>query len=284
METTDKPANITAKISGLPLAVRLGTGLALLAAALLLRTATAPAYSFSFILIIPVSFLVWFVSTRVGLLAGITSVVFLLVFEITQPTSDRAVWVQAWNVLTNTALLVFIVFILHQVKTLYLRETGLSREDPVTGLRNRRAFLEAVDLETKRMQRHATPTTVVYLDLDNFKDINDQFGHATGDAVLREVARTMSANVRGIDTIARLGGDEYCLLLPETDRAAARSAVEKLRERLLDTMQRKQWPVTFSIGAVTLDAPLASPDDFIDRADQVMYGVKQTGKDRAEFL
>ena len=120
--------------------------------------------------------------------------------------------------------------------------------------------------------------TLLYIDLDNFKQVNDAFGHETGDELLIEVAATIRTNVRSTDTVARLGGDEFALLLPETDQEAALVVTNKLREALLVSMQRREWPVTFSIGLVSFATPPESVEEMLKQADAVMYSVKLKGK------
>jgi diguanylate cyclase (GGDEF)-like protein len=122
--------------------------------------------------------------------------------------------------------------------------------------------------------------TLAYLDLDCFKEINDRNGHATGDRVLVEVARGIEGNIRRTDMVARLGGDEFALLLPNTCKDSATTLLNKVLEVLTHTMQRKDWPVTFSVGAVTFLSPPESVQDMVQLTDEIMYSVKRAGKNR----
>ncbi len=130
-----------------------------------------------------------------------------------------------------------------------------------------------------RAARYQHPFTLAYIDLDNFKLVNDRFGHATGDRALSTVAGFIREHSRRTDALARLGGDEFALLLPETDEDVARAAIAKLRKGLTQEMQRHGWPVTFSIGVVTCRACPGSADELIAAADRLMYSVKNGGKD-----
>ncbi|MCA1641095.1 MAG: GGDEF domain-containing protein [Acidobacteria bacterium] len=150
----------------------------------------------------------------------------------------------------------------------------------LTGATNRRSFFEAAQSEINRARRHRHPFTVAYIDVDNFKELNDRGGHAAGDALLREVTRAIKANVREIDMVARLGGDEFVVLLPETDEAASRAVVSRVRKCLDDLAARRGWQVTFSIGVVTWTTPPRTVDTMIRQADDTMYEVKNTGKNR----
>lgn len=157
-------------------------------------------------------------------------------------------------------------------------ERELSRSDPLTGLPNRRAFLEAVEREIQRSGRYDHYFGIAYLDLDGFKKVNDSLGHAAGDAVLVTVAKVLRANLRSTDTVARLGGDEFAVLLPETDPAAAKKVVMKLQDLLRVAMKERGWNVDCSIGLASFfDAP-QSVDYVIRSADELMYSVKTHGK------
>jgi len=275
--------NLTEALARRPRWARVLVGVALFAAITGLRFAIGPEFSFSFLYLVPVSFMTWFLSPRSGLYTSLAATGVLLIFDLRHLglyVGDR---VALWDLVMNAGMFLFLIFILGEVRQLYRRERELSQTDPLTGLLNRRAFSDAVESEAQRMLRLPRPLTLVYMDLDNFKPVNDTQGHAAGDRLLQEVARSMTAEIRSIDVAARLGGDEFALLLPETSFEAARGAVAKIHQRLLDAMRRERWPVTFSIGALTFAAPLGSAAEMIRLADQAMYEVKQSGKNRVAF-
>ena len=165
-----------------------------------------------------------------------------------------------------------------KLQTALQNEAELARLDPLTRLANRRAFFELLEAERSRTVRYGRPLTLVYLDLDGFKQVNDSLGHAVGDELLKVVATTLRSSVRVSDTVARVGGDEFALLLPESGVGTAEVVLRKLQSRLLHAMQDRQWPVTFSMGAVTfLKIPLSS-DEMLHSADRLMYEVKSHGK------
>jgi diguanylate cyclase (GGDEF)-like protein/PAS domain S-box-containing protein len=157
-------------------------------------------------------------------------------------------------------------------------EKNLSRVDFLTGIPNRRMFYQALSLEGKRSRRYGRPVTLVYIDVDNFKYLNDQFGHATGDELLKTIGMTLESTVRSTDMAARLGGDEFAILLPETDEPSAGIIVAKLRQNLEKAIGPKGWPVTFSFGVVTFPIALDSTEEMIKRADEFMYEAKRSGK------
>ena len=165
-----------------------------------------------------------------------------------------------------------------QLQASLLKERELARQDPLTGLANRRAFLETSEEEKDRSRRYHHCFNIAYIDLDGFKKINDTLGHAAGDQVLREVANTLRLNLRSTDAVARLGGDEFAILLVETDAASAETVLRKLHELLRAAMKANGWNVDFSIGLASYLCPPESLDNIIRTADGLMYSVKAKGK------
>jgi diguanylate cyclase (GGDEF)-like protein len=158
------------------------------------------------------------------------------------------------------------------------RERAISRTDSLTGLLNGRGLFEAAAVELARSTRYRHPLTMAYLDLDDFKQINDRFGHARGDAVLVAVAHALRRSCRSTDLVARLGGDEFVILLPETDRDAAEAALAKVRSRVEEAGGHHDWKVTASIGAVSFAKPPADVETLVREADAAMYVAKAGGK------
>jgi diguanylate cyclase (GGDEF)-like protein/PAS domain S-box-containing protein len=157
-------------------------------------------------------------------------------------------------------------------------EKNNSRVDFLTNIPNRRTFHEALESEGQRSRRYRRPMTLAYIDVDNFKSVNDICGHAAGDDLLKLVASTIQTAIRSTDTVARLGGDEFVLLLPDSGSKAAAIVAAKLRALLQQAVKGHSLPVSFSVGVVTFMTPLESVDDMIKRADELMYKVKRSGK------
>ena len=126
------------------------------------------------------------------------------------------VWVG--NSVAHMAAFATIIALLSSLRRSHAAERRLARTDPLTGIANPRSFVEAANAELERQLRFQRPLTVAYLDLDNFKTVNDRFGHRTGDEVLSAVARALRESTRATDHLARLGGDEFAVLMPETER------------------------------------------------------------------
>jgi diguanylate cyclase (GGDEF)-like protein/PAS domain S-box-containing protein len=157
-------------------------------------------------------------------------------------------------------------------------EKKLARCDALTGLANRRAFYERAEQERKRAARYRRPLSLAYLDLDNFKQVNDTQGHETGDQVLVCVAAVFGKNLRSEDMAARLGGDEFALLLPEAGDAAAAFVIHKVHRLLTAAMHEKKFPITFSLGLITFDPVPENTEQMVQKADDLMYEVKRQGK------
>jgi diguanylate cyclase (GGDEF)-like protein len=189
--------------------------------------------------------------------------------------------VLTWNAAQQLGVYLLLAVVLDAFKKRLLHEQQAARTDPLTSLSNRRAFVEAAWLELERGRRHGRPLSLLYIDCDDFKLVNDRLGHVAGDAVLSAVGATLRQAVRGLDTVARLGGDEFGVLLPEVDRAGAVALADRLRVQLREALSSSRGEaVTFSIGVATFLRPPASVDEMILRADELMYKAKRSGKDR----
>lgn len=169
------------------------------------------------------------------------------------------------------------------IRAALIRAHDAARLDSLTGLPNRRAITEALDAELSRLRRFGRPFTLVMLDCDGFKGINDDQGHASGDHVLRLIGKALRQNTRRYDCIGRLGGDEFVLVLPEADSSAAELIVERLRAALRHEVERQFPSLTFSVGVVTFHSGDLELDECLGRADTAMYAAKKSGKDQTRF-
>jgi diguanylate cyclase (GGDEF)-like protein len=235
---------------------------------------------FSVFFVLPISFFAWFLSRRAGLLASFFTATIILGVNLNSPVREINGRVAYWNALVWLAFFVLATFLIAQLKALHMRERELARVDDLTKVATRVAFYEFATAEINRARRFKLATTLAYVDLDSFKEVNDRRGHATGDKVLITVARSMQKTIRHTDMVARMGGDEFALILPDTGKDAARKVLEKLLNVLTRSMRHNHWPITFSVGAVTFLSPPESVHQMIQRADEVMYSVKQSGKNR----
>jgi diguanylate cyclase (GGDEF)-like protein len=159
----------------------------------------------------------------------------------------------------------------------------LAVTDALTHLANRRRFDEELATETGRVRRHGRDLSLLMLDLDHFKEVNDQHGHQAGDAVLYEVARLIRERVRGHDLVARFGGEELAVMMPETSLAGARVVAEELRRAIEEHVVHyadQQLQVTVSIGCAQFSADDADPGAFLHRCDSMLYRAKAAGRNR----
>ena len=160
---------------------------------------------------------------------------------------------------------------------------AMALSDDLTGLPNRSAFAAALAKATARQRRDGQPFTVLCLDLDNFKPINDRFGHVTGDAALVLTAGVLRSCIRAEDTPARLGGDEFGVVLVGGEAKAAHLVAERIRASIASVMADRGWDVTASVGAVTFIDPPRDEATAMKVADVYMYAAKTTGKNRIKF-
>jgi len=161
----------------------------------------------------------------------------------------------------------------------------ISARDALTGLYNRWYLIEKIESEINRSLRHGSPMALLMLDIDHFKNVNDTYGHTAGDQVLKIVARLLKESCRVYDVPGRYGGEEFCLLLPETELGSTPTVAERIRHRLETTQMvitEGSVVVTASIGIAGVDAtsldPVLSPGALIDRADRALYSAKNHGR------
>ena len=190
---------------------------------------------------------------------------------------------QIWISASHLIFYLVLISVLMRLRAAYEREASLARIDALTGLSNGREFHIQAVREHHRAQRTGDPLAVAYIDCDNFKQVNDRFGHCVGDRLLKEVAQTMQESLRADDTAARIGGDEFAILMPSTNRDGAETVVNRIRERLADVMDANQWPVTLSIGVAVYESVPMTVDEMIRGADSLMYEVKKNQKDAVVF-
>jgi diguanylate cyclase (GGDEF)-like protein len=158
-----------------------------------------------------------------------------------------------------------------------------AEHDPLTGLQNRLPFIHGLPPEVRRAKRHGRPLSVIMLDVDHFKRINDQYGHAGGDSVLCEISRVLRARMREYDTVARYGGEEFAILMPEADLAAAKGVAEVLREAVANiaiASELGEIRPTISCGIAELNDADSSAEDLLRRSDEALYRAKHDGRNR----
>jgi len=157
------------------------------------------------------------------------------------------------------------------------------RTDDLTGLANRRALREQLERECMRSRRTTDPLTLLFIDCDDFKTVNDAHGHVLGDTVLQTVAECLKTGTRDYDTVARFAGDEFMILCPGTDSVAAQNLAQRMMHRLRECMTSNNYNITFSMGVATFSEFEISVSEMIAIVDQTMYRTKHSSKDGISF-
>jgi diguanylate cyclase (GGDEF)-like protein len=257
--------------------VWIGLGIALLGGVAYLDYITGLEFSFSLFYLLPISLIAYTVSERFGLVIAFLSAIIWQVVEILSGARYSSLFPYVWNSIIRLGFFFLPVLIIRLNRAIE-HEKALARTDFLTGALNTRFFHEMAQMEINRSFRYQRDFTLAFIDVDNFKNINDTFGHSEGDIVLRAIATKIKSHLRKTDIVARVGGDEFVVLLPETDAQTAPIVVSNMQRALLKEMAENGWSITFSIGVLTLTAPQISVDEMLRRADQLMYVVKNGSK------
>jgi diguanylate cyclase (GGDEF)-like protein len=234
---------------------------------------------------LPISLVAWFVGRRWGIvLSAIGAATWLWVDVIVGHEYSHPL-IAFWNAAVRLGYFVIITYTLAALKEALDREKKLARTDSLTGIANAKYFYELANSEIYRSHRYDRPVTLAYLDLDDFKKVNDSFGHSEGDKLLCLVAMTIRKSLRFSDIVARLGGDEFAVLLPETGFEQGKTVMEGLRKILLEALRTHNHgsALTLSIGAITCEGCQFTVDELIKKADALMYSAKSQGKNAAEY-
>ncbi|MCB9616311.1 MAG: GGDEF domain-containing protein [Sandaracinus sp.] len=182
------------------------------------------------------------------------------------------------SLFAGAAVLFIFTAILRRLRVRQAELERLGRTDALTGLANRVVFFERLAAEVERAQRHTLPLSVLVIDVDHFKAVNDRHGHLAGDAALRALAARLAREGRASDLLARYGGEELTMVLPHTDTEGAKVVAERLR-RAAHEIHVGERPLTVSIG-VAQRRDSESHDALLGRADDALYDAKRAGRDR----
>jgi diguanylate cyclase (GGDEF)-like protein len=253
-------------------------GLALVAGVACLDYAGGAKLLLSIFYLLPVMMVSWWTgSTLYGLLVALASaaagpvVAYLLDFRaVSLPVS-------LWNNGVRLTVFCVVLYLLHRTRRLNAKLAELALSDELTGLANLRAFRRLAAQEIERSARYDHELSLAYVDIDHFKDINDGRGHLEGDRVLQALAGIARATARTSDTVARIGGDEFVILMPETGSEAAGAVATRLLAVVLKGAGRDRLSVTCSIGLASFLAPPATVELMLAAADRLMYAAKAAG-------
>lgn len=230
---------------------------------------------------VPIAVVTWVSGRSVGLLYAVAATALWTASDVSGFSETWGSTVLWWNTVVVFAFFAFVVYLLAALKDALAEEQLLARVDPLTRVANLRQFRERAQAELARARRSGLPISVAVFDVDDLKTVNDRRGHAAGDALLVAVADAWVHSLRASDVIARIGGDEFAALLPDTPAAAAGVAVEKCRAASRTAISAGGWESSLSVGVVTWSGDETDVDALLHDADALMYDVKLSGKDGA---
>ena len=260
-------------------ATRIAGAAALVGVVFLLNHYTSADIRLGVLYIVPVLLVTWHDGIRWGAAFAIGTSALRYLVQLEQLPFNVTTPVRLVNELAYLAVVGVAAAGLVQLRRTQAQLEQLATHDQLTGALNAHAFTDVLGRELDRSRRYARPLALLYLDLDDFKSVNDRHGHDTGDAVLRLVADATRSAVRGPDIVGRLGGDEFAVFMPETDGHVAEAAAARLAGGVRGAF-RGTPSVTVSIGVVSVTGAVTGAVELLHRADRAMYEAKRAGKDR----
>ncbi len=250
------------------------TAIGLLALLASVRVTTSAEFAVTSLALLPVLLVTWVIGRRGGLLVATLATGMWLAADVVSNIDDLGSWVLWANAAVRLATYSLVAALTAKVRSLLDREHERATRDELTGLANRRHFLDVGESAVQRSRRYAHPVAIVYLDLDHFKQLNDREGHAAGDAALRATARALLGVARATDLVARLGGDEFAVLLPEVDRGSAHDAAIRMSAAVDAALGTAFYGVSASIGVAWFGDPAPPISELLQTADSLMYQSK----------
>jgi len=234
------------------------------------------------LLLLPVVIASWYGNLFTGLsVSFITALAILVSYDhalLALPTTDAV-----YTALVYLSALSILSILIDNFSAVFKVEEAAAEHDHLTGLLNTRGLTSLLEEEIARTKRYRHPFTIAYIDIDNFKVINDSKGHCAGDTILCKLANIITTSFRESDYIGRIGGDEFVCLLPETKQPDAKVVFDKLQRNLSMAFCNEDTVITFSIGVVTFESAPPSTQTALALVDKVMYRVKKLNKNDAAF-
>lgn len=234
--------------------------------------------SFSIFYLLPVTLAVFLSGRGLGLLLSLICSAVWLLADVMAGAVYSSPFIPLWNALVRLGYFALHCYLIGRLMDMIAAVKELSLHDPLTKAANWRFFEEYANKTIKSATREKRAVTLAFLDLDNFKALNDKLGHAAGDEALVLLAETIRAGIRPEDMLARMGGDEFVLLLPGPNFDMADEVLRRLHEAVTREMADRGWGVTASMGAVTFTTLSSSVGSLLSRADDLMYEAKKNGK------
>ena len=258
--------------------------LAALGCTAMFDAATGPGFNPTPLYLIVGCFASWCLGERPGLLIGFCAIgvaVLINGFGIADapPSPGPTVTAAAWNLAGRGLVMTLLVGVSSGLRCALEQAQWRATVDGLTGVLNKGAFARRLDGLVAQAQRHDEALVIAYIDIDGFKAVNDSFGHAAGDMLLRHFANAAGDAIRAGDLFARMGGDEFIALLTVASCTHGDTAAERLHARLSQILRETEYDVTCSVGALVLDShQVSQPERLVEAADGLMYEVKRSGK------
>ena len=230
---------------------------------------------------IPITIASWYGSKKSGVLLALSSTILLFLTK-TWHEGFQGTTILSYSLPCAISLSILAILITN-FRNVHRSESTAADTDYLTNIYNSRGFYIELANELVRSSRYEHVFSLAYIDIDNFKLVNDSRGHLAGDQLLIEVASSLKESLRATDTVARLGGDEFSCLLPETGQEEAKAAFAKASELLVQRMKNSNWPVTFSVGIVTFETMPEDIKEAMKVADELMYSVKNLDKNNVSY-
>ncbi len=271
------------RLKSVPLWVVLAVALCLAAIVGFVDYAVGDAFDLSLLYVPVIAAVCWVVNLRAAVMFAVLCSLIWLIDDLVAAEMARPGINKYWESAVRFLLFVAFAVVLAQLQKALQRESELARSDSLTGLANVRSFVEQAEHASAESRRVNKPITVIFMDCDHFKQVNDEYGHPQGDALLQQVAQTIRGGLRRGDVAARMGGDEFAILCPDTDEALAQKIGERIKTDLDARMRAGGWPVTFSIGVATFATAPESVADLMRESDNLMYAVKHATRDGLQF-
>jgi diguanylate cyclase (GGDEF)-like protein len=234
--------------------------------------------SFSIFYLLPITLAVLMNGRALGLLISVVCASVWFFADLGAGAVYSSVFIPIWNALVRLGYFSLHCYLIGRLTDMIAAVKDLSLHDPLTKAANWRFFEEYANKAIKSAMRQKRPVTLAFLDMDDFKALNDRLGHAVGDEALVLLAETIRAGIRPEDLLARLGGDEFVILLPGPDYATADEVLRRLHAGVSKEMAERGWGVTTSMGAVTFTTLSSTVGALLSRADGLMYEAKKGGK------
>lgn len=243
-----------------------------------------PELALTLFYLLPIILVIWKAGIWAGIFISVTASAMWFAADFMVINKFSGITVLYFNFTFRLTGFLIITYIVSELKNSLLKHKDLASTDPLTSILNKRAFYELSAMELQKACRFNHSLSILCFDIDNFKYVNDNLGHYTGDILLKIVSNIIKNNVRKIDVVGRLGGDEFAILISRTNAEAAYFVANKLRNLLLEAMQQNGWPATFSMGLATFQRPPETVDELIQKGDILMYTAKKNGKNRIKHL